>query len=120
MVDSKGRPIRILLSSGTAHDSLFAKDLVEGQHGRTILADKAYDTDAFRLFLEEQGLKACIPPKSNRKQPSKYHKGFYKHRRRVENYFQKTKELRAIATRYEKLDCRFLSLCYIAAIYSWI
>jgi len=61
-------------------------------------------------------LKACIPPKSNRTAPEPYHKGYYKHRHRVENFFQRIKEKRAVATRYEKLATRFFDLVTLASI----
>ncbi|MDD2800444.1 MAG: transposase [Methylococcales bacterium] len=32
------------------------------------MADKGYDTNALREWLKEQGIKAVIPPKSNRKE----------------------------------------------------
>jgi hypothetical protein len=32
-----------------------------------LVADKGYDTDAFRSFLKERGVKTVIPGKSNRK-----------------------------------------------------
>lgn len=120
IVDARGRPIRIILSAGTTHDSLLAGELVERLTDRTILADKAYDTDAFRALLEESNLGACIPPKANRKNPAKYNKGYYKKRHHVENFFQKIKEFRAVATRYEKLDSRFRSFCVLASIIQWI
>ena len=94
--------------------------LVDGFNDATILADKAYDSDEFREFLDECGLKACIPPKSNRITPKSYHKGYYKHRHHVENFFQRIKEKRAIATRYEKLASRFFDLVTLASICDWL
>ena len=97
-----------------------APDLVEGQTNCYILADKAYDSDSFRDLLGELGLTACIPPKANRKNPESYHKGYYKKRHHVENYFQRIKEHRAVSTRYEKLDERFLGLVTLASIKLWL
>ena len=65
-------------------------------------------------------LKSCIPPKANRKVPPTYHKGYYKHRHHVENFFGRIKEKRAIATRYEKLASRFLGFVILASIYDWL
>ncbi|HEY8095567.1 MAG TPA: transposase [Methylobacter sp.] len=31
-----------------------------------VLADKAYDTNELRIWVESRGIKAVIPPKSNR------------------------------------------------------
>lgn len=120
LVDTHGRPLRLLLSTGNQHDILTAPELVEGCTQRTILADKAYDADGFRLLLKELDLRACIPPRSNRVDPPTYHKGYYKRRRQVENFFQRIKEKRAIATRYEKLAKRFESLLTLAAICEWL
>ena len=91
-----------------------------GQSDRTILADKAYDSDAFRVLLRRLGLRACIPPKAGRKDPPSYHAGYYRKRHTVENFFQRIKEFRAIATRYEKLADRFLDLAILAAITVWL
>lgn len=120
LVDTKGRALRLLLSAGHRHDILSAPDLVEGHSRRTILADKAYDCDEFRTLLEGCGLKACIPAKANRKKPARHHKGHYKRRHQVENFFQRIKEKRSIATRYEKLASRFQSLVTLAAICEWL
>ena len=119
LVDTNGRPLRLILTPGQRHDIIVAPDLVEGCSQRTILADKAYDSDAFRSWLEGLGLKACIPPKANRADPSSYHKGHYKRRHTVENFFQRIKEKRAVATRYEKLASRFLAWVTFAAICEW-
>jgi transposase len=46
--------------------------------------------------------------------------GYYKRRRQVENFFQRIKEKRAIATRYEKLADRFHALVTLAAVCDWL
>ncbi len=120
LVDTRGRPLRLILSAGQRNDILAAPDLVAGQTRRTILADKAYDSDRFRGLLESLDLKACIPPTANRTNPPTYHKGHYKRRHQVENFFQRLKEKRALATRYEKLSSRFLSLVTLGAICEWL
>lgn len=120
LVDNKARPVRLLLTPGNRHDIIGAPSLVAGQTDRTILADKAYDTDNFRLLLQELGLRACIPPRAGRTEPASYHSGFYRKRHTVENFFQRIKELRAIATRYEKLAERFLDLVTLAALTVWL
>jgi hypothetical protein len=43
-----------------------------------LLADKGYDTDAFRTLLKERGIKTVIPGKSNRKKRIRYDKEAYK------------------------------------------
>ncbi len=120
MVDTHGRPLRLILSAGNRHDVLSAPGLVEGCTQRTILADKAYDSKALRARLAELGLKDCIPPRANRKDQAGHHRGHYRRRHQVENFFQRIKEKRAIATRYEKLASRYLSLVTLAALCEWL
>ncbi|MDF2377882.1 MAG: transposase, partial [Verrucomicrobiales bacterium] len=83
-------------------------------------SDKAYGSAVFRALLESHGLKACIPPKANERNPPKYHQGHYRKRHHVENFFQRIKESRAIATRYEKPASRYLGLVKLAAIGDWL
>jgi len=42
--------------------------LLENVNTSAVLADKAYDTNKLREWLESRGIKAVIPPKSNRKE----------------------------------------------------
>jgi hypothetical protein len=49
-----------------------------------LVADKGYDTDAFRSFLKQRGIKPIIPGKSNRKKRIRYDKQTYKNRNVIE------------------------------------
>jgi transposase len=69
LVDNQGRPIRLSLTAGQRHDLTAAPDLVEGCTERTILADKAYDSDEFRRTLDGLGLKASIKQRFLKKTP---------------------------------------------------
>jgi len=70
--------------------------------------------------LEVQGKEAVIPSKNNRKIKRLYDKYLYKARHLIENFFAKLKQYRAIATRYDKLDCSFLSGIYLASTVIWL
>ena len=86
-----------------------------------LLADKGYDTDAFRAFLKKNGIKAVIPPKSNRKVRIRYDKQAYKGRNVVERCFCRLKDFRRIATHYDKLARNFFSaLCFVATLAYWL
>ena len=68
LVDADGRPVGFKLTPGQTHDSQPAPDLLENLEEEAILlADKAYDGDAIRQQVEDQGGWANIPPKTNRK-----------------------------------------------------
>ena len=83
---------------------------------QAFLADKAYDAKARVLdILENAGVEAVIPPKSNRKEQRDYDEDMYKARHLIENFFAKLKQYRAIATRYDKRASTFLGAIHLAA-----
>jgi transposase len=86
-----------------------------------VIADKAYDADERVLEpLQKAGKTAVIPPKANRTNQRSYDKDLYKARHRIENFFAKLKQYRAIATRYDKLARTFLAAVYMAASMIWL
>ena len=114
--------IAILLTGGEAHGCPVAERLIrrvkQPQH---MLGDKAYDSAELRCELHERGSKPVIPNKSNRKQPFSFNNRLYKLRWRIENAFNRLKDFRRIATRYDKLARNYLaSICLAAALVWWI
>jgi transposase len=86
-----------------------------------MIGDKAYDSAELREQLIERGTKSVIPNRSNRKQPFRFSKRLYKLRWRIESAFNRLKDFRRIATRYDKLARNYLaSVCLIAALVWWI
>jgi len=85
-----------------------------------VLADKGYDADYVIEAIEGMGAIAVIPPKSNRKTPREYDKEIYKERNLIERLFNKLKNFRRVATRYDKTALSFMSFLNIAAIYLWL
>jgi len=80
--------------------------------------DKAYDSDAIRQILEDHDVAAVIPGKANRTEEIIYDKEQYKLRQKVERFFNKLKQFRRIATRYDELSLTFLAFIHLVAI--WI
>lgn len=66
------------------------------------------------------GIEPVIPSKANRKTPRDYDKDLYKARHLIENFFEKLKHYRAIATRYDKTATAFLGAIHIAASVIWL
>ena len=63
LVDANGLPVVLKLSEGQAHDGRSAADMLGGlRAGQILLADRAYDSDALRQNLFEQGAFANIKP----------------------------------------------------------
>lgn len=87
-----------------------------GLKPKRLIADRAYDADWLRHFLDSEGIEAVIPPKSNRKQPCDYDRRAYRQRNMIERTINKLKGCRKIATRYEKTSVSFAALVFLAAI----
>ena len=114
--DALGNPTSFHLTPGQAHDLDGADALLPSLQAEALLADKAYDADArVQDKLEDRDIPAVIPSKANRKEPIEYDKHLYKARHLIENFFQKLKQYRAIATRYDKTALNFLRAIYLAA-----
>ncbi|GAN69675.1 transposase [Acetobacter orleanensis NRIC 0473] len=67
------------------------------------LADRAYDANRLIDRLTERRITPVIPPKRNRTTHRKIDFTLYRERNFFERFFNKLKQLRAIATRYDKL-----------------
>ena len=121
VVDAEGRPIRIALTPDQAHDGTAAEELlVDLKPGATLLADKAYDSNAIRDQAQEQDVWANIPPKSNRKGSFVFSAFLYRYRNLVERFFNKLKQFRGIATRYDKNPDNFLAAIKLVSARIWI
>ena len=119
LVDSKGRALQLVVDSGSQADIRCA-DRIEIPPGHRLVADKGYDSTALRDRIWDAGSCPCIPNLKNRKNPARWHRGFYKLRHRVENFFQRIKRQRRVGTRYEKLSLHFLAFVQLAAILDWL
>lgn len=121
LVDAEGRPVDFVLTPGQTHDSQPAPGLLEGlEEAAIFLGDKAYDSDAIRELIEDKGGWANIPPKSNRKGTFAFSKWLYRYRNLVERFFNKLKQFRGIATRYDKHHENFLAAIKLASVRIWI
>ena len=121
LVDAEGRPIRIALTPGQAHDGTAADTLLNDlKPGAILLADKAYDSNAIRQQAQEQDVWANIPPKSNRKGSFVFSAFLYRYRNLVERIFNRLKQYRGIATRYDKNPDNFLAAIKLTSARIWI
>lgn len=97
-----------------------AQSLLDGLHAEAVLADKGYDADALIDSIQAGGAMAVIPPKRNRVVQRSYDRHLYKDRNLVERFFNRIKQFRRIATRYEKLARNYLSFLHLVCAYIWI
>ena len=110
VVDADGRPIRLGLTAGQTNDCKPALDLLADlENGAILLADRAYDTEAIRSFAAERQAWANIPPRRNRKGRFIFNQWLYRQRNLVERVFNRLKQYRGIATRYDRNPNNFLA-----------
>ena len=108
---------RFVLLPGQRHDSAGVEPLITGVDFEALIADKAFDSNALRTILSDRGAIAVIPSKADRKTPILHDREMYKWRHLVENFFQRLKEFRRIATRYDKTDTSFSAIIHLASSY---
>ena len=102
VVDALGLPLVFEITEGQRHDSRPASELVQRARSSCILADKAYDSDAFRATLDCQACLPVIPSNGSRAGKLPYDKQLYKSRSEIECTFNLLKQARRFATRYER------------------
>ena len=117
VINDEGKPILLVLTAGQVSDHVGAKIVYPAlPRAKTLIADKGYDSDEWRATLKAMRITPCIPPIASRKTSVDFDKAFYKQRHKVENTFNRLKDWRRIATRYDRCADLFLSAITIAAI----
>lgn len=108
----------MVITGGQVHDSQAIPALMEGglNNPLAIVADKAYGSADIRRRIADEGALAVIPSKSNSRHPIPHNTNLYAMRNIVERFFCKMKDMRRLATRFEKLSRNFLAMVHIFAI----
>lgn len=104
LTDALGTLIDFRLLPGQAHDLRGTAALIEGLNCGHRLADRAFDANWPRDLLTRAGIKAVIPPKSNRRFPADFDHHTCKWRHQIESFFGKHKEYTGIAMHCCKTD----------------
>lgn len=118
--DALGNPVRLIGSAGQRNDIAFAHDLIDGFEPVAAIADKGYDADHLCEKLAVAGAQIVIPPKRNRNFKRPCDLDLYKERNLIERFFNKLKQFRRVATRYDKLLVNFMGFVKLAAIAIWL
>ena len=143
VADRRCRPIARILSPGQHGDSPRFIPLMEQirilRHGAgrprkrpgRAMGDKAYSSRANRSYLRRRGIKAVIPVKEDQKanrrklgskggRPPAFDRDIYKERNTVERCFNKLRQFRAVATRYDKRERIYQGTVDVASIRLWL
>ncbi len=96
-----------------------------------VLADKGYSSRANRAYLRRRGIRATIPERADQQanrarrgsaggRPPAFDTTAYKRRNVVERCFNRFKQYRAIATRYDKTALSFQAMIDLATLMMWL
>lgn len=130
--DGPGRPLTFALQPGHRHESFVFESLITaGQVRRPnggrprwrphrVCADKGYSSGRIRRWLRHHGIRVTIPRRRDERRRGPFDHQLYRQRARVEQFFNQLKQMRRVATRYEKRAANYLAMVTIAAIRLWL
>ncbi|MEU8976778.1 IS5 family transposase [Streptomyces monashensis] len=141
--DGRGLPLAVVVTPGNVNDStvfdtvmgtLRVRRVGAGRPRRrpdVVIPDKAYSSRAIRRALRGRGIRAVIPERADQKanrvrrgqaggRPPAFDRELYKDRNVVERCFARLKQLRAIATRFDKLASRYKAGLQLASLILWL
>ncbi|MCH4543953.1 IS5 family transposase [Brucella anthropi] len=121
LADDCGRPVAFSLTPGNVADIKMAIPLLTvARPTKRLLADKAYDADSLRQWLEKAKIKAVIPSSATRRTPYPLDRKAYRRRNVIERLFCRLKNWRRIATRYDRLASNYLAaVALVSAVIAW-
>ena len=120
IVEARGLPVEVVVTPGQASDYGQAEALIEGRAGEAVIADRGYDADRVIDAIERQGSEAVIPPRRHRcTKPRAFDAALYRLRHRVEFFFNRLKQFRRVATRYDKTARNYLAMVQIGCVRIW-
>jgi transposase len=113
-------PVTLRLSAGQEADVSHAEALLEAVPAealvKAVIADKGYDSKKVVAKAQARGAEAVIPTLSNRKQQRVIDTERYKDRNLAERFWNKLKQFRRVATRFEKTARNFLAFVHVASV----
>ncbi|MFI0928356.1 IS5 family transposase [Streptomyces sp. NPDC021012] len=140
--DGRGRPLALVVTGGNTNDCTRFTDVMEAIRvprigpGRPrvrpdhVLGDKGYSSKAIRTWLRRRGIAHTIPERADQARnrarrgsrggrPPAFDREAYKHRNVVERCFNRLKQWRGIATRYDKTAESYEAAVTLASLLMW-
>jgi len=135
--------LSVLLTGGNVNDTTMFTQVLDGVEFRRpgpgrpatrphrVLADKGYSSRANRDYLRRRGIRATIPERRDQQanrlrrgsaggRPPAFDKDAYKRPNIVEQCFNRFKQYRAIATRYDKTATSYQAMIDLATLLMWL
>ncbi|MGW5886267.1 IS5 family transposase [Streptomyces sp. EAG2] len=140
--DGRGRPLGFVVTGGNTNDCTQFTAVMEAIRvprigpGRPrtrpdhVLGDKGYSSKAIRAWLRRRGIPHTIPERADQVgnrarrgsrggRPPAFDREAYKHRNVVERCFNRLKQWRGIATRYDKTAQSYEAAVTLASLLMW-
>ncbi|MFI6791950.1 IS5 family transposase [Nonomuraea sp. NPDC050383] len=138
--DGRGLPLAFVVTGGNINDCtpftqvMAALRIPRLGRGRPrtrpehVIADKGYSSRAIRTYLRRRGIGATIPERADQL-AGRAHRGHrrcafdparYKRRNVIERCFNRLKQARGIATRYDKLAVHYQAGATIICLLLWL
>lgn len=114
--------MRTEITAGQTSDYL-GFDLVMAENlpkPSALLGDRGYDADSIRKTMHGRDVLPVIPMRKSRKKRCGIDRSLYRLRNLVERCFNKLKNARRVATRYDKTAESFLGFIDITSIRLWL
>lgn len=130
--DGNGKLMVVILTPGQRHeatvfDTLMDKGAVKRKgpgrpklRPKRIVGDKGYSSRKIRKSARRRGIRITIPHKKNEHRAGPFDRDAYKQRNLVERLFNRLKQFRRLATRYEKRAENYRAMWVIGAILLWL
>ena len=139
-VDARGRPLAIRVTAGQAGDNPQLLPVLDeiavptGHRPRSrpgvVIADKAYSHPSTRQALRRRRIRVVIPERRDQEhhratrgrhggRPPRLDTAAYRHRNVVERCFNRLKQWRGIATRYDKTAVNYRGGILLTLIVLW-
>ncbi len=115
VVDALGCLVRFVILPGQAHDLLGVPALLEDLRYGALIGDRAFDADWLIEAIGDSGAMAVIPARRHRTVPRHHDPEMYKWRHRIENFFARIREFRAVATRRDKPGESFAAAIHLVS-----
>jgi transposase len=140
--DGRGRSLAIYLTAGQVHDTTQFAAVLAGirvprsgpgrprTRPKRVVADKAYSSRANRTLLRRRKIGHTIPEPADQRanrtrrgrrggRPCAFDRDSYRHRNTVERDWNKLKQWRGIATRYDKTATNYRGGILLAVLLTW-
>lgn len=123
IVDSTGLPLSVVTAPGNVHDLTVARETCSSLHlsyqylfTSTLLADKGYDSQYFRVFLRQRDLKDNIVPRHHAGPGPPFDPLLAKHRFVVERSNAWLKSFRRLKFRFDRTKLMFEAFVALAVL----